>query len=398
MSGYTIIDVDSHVTELPDLWTSRAPEEIRHLVPRIEPNDEGIPTYFIGEKNLGYGPGFTATAGVGTLADPPKSYDAMHPGAYDAKARLEYMDGLGIWAMVMYPNLGGFGSQTFNHLKNSKLMLACVQIYNDWQTEWASVDSRRLLPITSLPYWDVAASVQEIHRCAAMGHRGVLFTGDPISLGQPAIGDPQWNPIWEAAVEHDLPISFHLGSGNMEAQLEEELTKTAAYGQMAAFAATTVDLFLANGKHLNELLISGVLERYPEIKFVSVESGIGWIPFLLEALDYQFLDNNVRSVRPDLKMLPSEYFARNVYACYWFEQVAPRHLIDEIGVDRILFETDFPHPTSLFADEVPRRIEGGLGHCEDSVRQKILWGNAQKLYKVESPGAEDEARLEAKTT
>ena len=130
-------------------------------------------------------------------------------------------------------------------------MLTCVQIYNDWQTEWASADSRRLLPITSLPYWDVASSVQEIHRCAAMGHKGILFTGDPISLGQPAMGDPQWNPIWEAAVEHDLPVSFHLGSGNMEAQLEEELTKTAAYGQMAAFAATTVDLFLANGKHLS---------------------------------------------------------------------------------------------------------------------------------------------------
>jgi predicted TIM-barrel fold metal-dependent hydrolase len=395
MSGYSIIDVDTHVTELPDLWTSRVPAEIRNLVPNIQSDDDGNLMYYVGEESMGYGPGAVSTAGVGNLRTPPTRYEDMHPGAYDAKARLEYMDGLGIWAMVMYPNLGGFGGQTFPKLMDPELMLTCVRTYNDWQTEWASVDARRLLPITTLPFWDVGAAAEEIRRCAAMGHRGILFTGDPVSLGQPSIGDPHWNPLWEAAVEHDLPVSFHLGSGNMEEQAQEEEAKTAAYGQMASFAAATVDLFLKNAMHLNELLISGVLVRYPEIKFISVESGIGWIPFVLEALDYQFLDNEVRKDRPDLELLPSEYFARNVYACYWFEQVAPKRLIDKVGADRVLFETDFPHPTSLFGDEVHRRIEGGLGDCEDSVRRKILWENAQKLYKVESPTAEDEARLAA---
>ena len=143
------------------------------------------------------------------------------------------------------------------------------------------------------------------------------------------------------------------------------------------------------------LLISGVLTRYPEIQFVSVESGIGWIPFALEALDYQFQDcySEVKAQRPDLELLPSEYFARNVYACYWFEQTAPQRLIDKVGADRILFETDFPHPTSIYGDDVHRRIESGLGNCEASVRRKILWENAEKLYQVEPPTAEDEARL-----
>ena len=84
----------------------------------------------------------------------------MHPGAYDAKARLKYMDEMGIWAMVMYPNVGGFGAQQFLKLGDPELMLTCVQIYNDWQTEWASADSRRLLPITSIPFWDVEAAVE----------------------------------------------------------------------------------------------------------------------------------------------------------------------------------------------------------------------------------------------
>ena len=397
MSGYTVIDSDTHVTETPDLWTSRVPEKVRHLVPRVETDADGKVQYFVNDAPMGYGPGTVSTAGVGTIKNPPTRYEDMHPASYDAKARLDYMDGLGIWAMVMYPNIGGFGAQGFLNLKDPDLMLTCVRAYNDWQTDWASADSRRLLPITSLPFWDVAASAEEIRRCAALGHRGILFTGDPIGLGQPAMGDPHWNPLWEAAVETDLSISFHLGSGNMEEMLEKEAVKTAAYGQMAAFTMTTVDLYFDNARHLNELLLSGVLARYPEIQFVSVESGIGWIPFVLESLDYQFLDNEVREQRPDLELLPSEYFARNVYACYWFEQVAPRRLVDKIGADRILFETDYPHPTSLFGDEVLERIEGGLSDCEDSVRRKILWENAEKLYKIAPPTAEDDSRLASAT-
>src|ERR1700723_3005612 len=169
--------------------------------------------------------------------------------------------------------------------------------------------------------------------------------------------------------------------------------RVATYGKMAAFTELAVDIFLRNGLQLNDLLMSGVLARYPRIKFVSVESGIGWIPFVLGALDYQFEGNSVAEEHPEFDLLPSEYFARNVYACYWFEQTAPRRLIDKIGVDNVLFETDFPHPTSLPADEVHERIKSGLSDWEESVRSKILWENAQKLYKGAGPSAEDAARL-----
>ena len=392
MNGYTIIDVDTHVTESPDLWTSRAPASMKDLVPRIETKNDGSLAWIVGGAPMLASPGLTATAGVGDFSNPPKNYEEMHPGAYDANERLKYMDKMGIWAMVMYPNVGGFGAQEFLKLNDPELMLTCVQIYNDWQTEWASADSRRLLPITSLPFWDVDAAVKEIRRCAAMGHKGILFTGDPQSLGQPFLGDAQWTPVWEVAVELDLPLSFHIGSGNMEMGLLQE--KINSYGKMAAFTELSVDIFLKNGMQLNDLIMSGVLARHPDIKFISVESGIGWIPFALEALDYQFQGNGVSKEHPEFDLLPSEYFARNVYACYWFEQVAPRRLIDKVGADNILFETDFPHPTSLYGDEVHERIKGGLSDCEESVRNKILWENGQKLYKVEEPTAQDEAKRE----
>ncbi|MDH4363950.1 MAG: amidohydrolase, partial [Acidimicrobiia bacterium] len=265
-----------------------------------------------------------------------------------------------------------------------------VQAYNDFQTEWASADSRRLLPITSTPFWDIEASVAEIRRCAAMGHKGILFTGEPQKLGQPMLGDPAWNPLWEAAVELDLPISFHIGSGNMEGGMTKEMM--ALYGNMATFTAGSVEVFLKNAIQMSDLLLSGVINRYPDLQFVSVESGIGWIPFVLEALDYQFQGNRVPDERPEFDRLPSEYFATNVYACYWFEQIAPRRLIDKVGIDRIMFETDFPHPTSLYGDEVHDRIATGLADSTPEERKAILWDNGAKLYKVEEPTADDLAR------
>ena len=126
-----------------------------------------------------------------------------------------------------------------------------------------------------------------------------------------------------------------------------------------------------------------MLPRFPDLKFVSVESGIGWIPFVLEAADHSYLE-----ARPgrssEWELLPSEYFARQVYACYWFETVAPTKLLDEIPVDNILFETDFPHPTCLYGN-VHEKIEASLAGATDEQRQRILWQNAADLYKVDAP-------------
>jgi len=392
MGAYSIIDVDTHVTETPDVWVDRVPARMRDKVPYVDRDNKGRQCWFLNGKRLSI-IGLTATAGRGDMMNWPATYDDMHPGAYDANARIKYMDDMGIWAMVMYPNVAGFGNQEFLKLEDPELMLACVEAYNDWQTDWAAADSRRLLPVTSIPFWDIEASVREVRRCAEKGHKGILFTGEPQAFGQPFMGDPHWDPLWQAAVDLGQPVSFHIGSGDMEDGLARE--KVAAYGRMSTFTSGSVNVFLKNGFQLAELLLSGIFVRFPEVQFVSVESGVGWIPFALEALDYQFIGNNVFKEHPEFDRLPSEYFKTNVYACYWFEQVAPRRLIDKIGVDRIMFETDFPHPTSLFGDEVHERIASGLGDSDDATRRKILWENGQKVYKVEEPTPADEAKVAA---
>jgi len=199
----------------------------------------------------------------------------------------------------------------------------------------------------------------------------------------PALASPHWNPLWECAQANDLPISFHIGSGEFTTN-DWTPERLELYGPGGINAQTSIGLFLENGRQITDLLFSGVLPRYPDLKFVSVESGIGFIPFLLEAADHTFAYGQVAKQRPEFKLKPSEYFARQVYGCYWFEEYAPAQMLDKIPVDNILFETDYPHPVCLFGD-VREKIEAGLGDAKPEFRRKLLFENAAKLYKIDSP-------------
>jgi uncharacterized protein len=375
-----VIDVDSHLTEPADLWTSRVPSRYVDRVPQMTSAD-GRDIWVLDGRQISV-VGMTAPAGwpkpfpagPATLAECP-------PAAYDAAARLAYLDEVGVWAQVLYPNVAGFGSQKFLSLDDDELKLLCVRAYNDFLRDWASADPRRLITIMAMPFWDVASSVTEIARGAAAGHQGILFTGEPQRFGLPFLGDPHWDPFWAAAQDAGLAIHLHIGSGDMSTSFQPD--RIAATSTAAAYAYTSTEMFLKNGLQVADLITSGVLVRFPELKFVSVESGIGWIPFVLEAADHSYLEARPER-RSEWEMLPSEYFRRQVYACYWFETVAPTKLLGEIPVDNILFETDFPHPTCLFGN-VRERIEVSLANASASDREKILWGNAAKLYGIQKP-------------
>jgi predicted TIM-barrel fold metal-dependent hydrolase len=360
-----VIDVDSHLTEPADVWTSRVPHRYVDRVPQMKRNDEGIDIWVLDGQRIST-VGMTAPAGWPTpFPSGPPTFEECPPASHDASARLSYL----------------FGSQRFLRLADEHLKLLCVRAYNDFLRDWAAADSRRLLTIMAMPFWDVAASVAEIARGAAAGHRGILFTGEPQRFGLPHLGDKHWDPLWSAAQDADLPIHFHIGSGDMETSFKPD--RVAATSTAAAYAYTSTELFLKNGLQVADLITSGVLVRFPTLKFVSVESGIGWIPFVLEAADHSYLEARPGH-RSEWDMLPSDYFRRQVYACYWFETVAPTKLLGEIPEDNVLFETDFPHPTCLFGN-IRERIDASLGNASAATREKILWGNAARLYGVEKP-------------
>jgi predicted TIM-barrel fold metal-dependent hydrolase len=143
-------------------------------------------------------------------------------------------------------------------------------------------------------------------------------------------------------------------------------------------------LYVGNARVIGNLLYSGILERFPRLQVVSVESGVGWIPFMLEALDYQLQETAPHLLGTRLSMKPSEYFRRQMYACFWFESTGLVPAIESLGVDNCMFETDFPHPTCLYPDALSR-VATVLADVDDDFRRKVLSDNASRVYSIPQP-------------
>ena len=174
---------------------------------------------------------FRAGGLEGVSAYSPWEFDEIDPAGFDPEARLQRMDEYGIAVQVLYPNLIGFKSPQFISL-GPELSLLCTQVYNDFALEWASVDPRRLVPVAMLPFWDLEASITEMERTRASGHRGVLFANKFEQIGLPHFCDPHWNPIYSAAQSLDMPINYHIGfsSSVSEALSAESVAVSRAEG------------------------------------------------------------------------------------------------------------------------------------------------------------------------
>jgi len=292
------------------------------------------------------------------------------------------MDELGIHAQVLYPNSIGLGGQNlWNSVEDKTLVRLCVEVYNDALAEVQAESGNRLLPMPIMPAWDIAACVREAQRCADMGYRGVNMTADPQDSGSPDLGDTAWDPFWEVCAGLNLPVHFHIGAsqtsltyfGTTYWPSQDNYVKPAIGG---------ASLFQNNSRLLLNSAYSGMFDRHPNLKMVSVESGIGWVPFMLEAMDYE-LEENAPKWFDKLRKRPSEYFRDNWYATFWFETGRGdlQHLIDAVGEDNVMFETDFPHPTCLHPDPVGVMRER-TASLRPETRRKVMGENAATLYRI----------------
>jgi predicted TIM-barrel fold metal-dependent hydrolase len=383
-----IIDVDSHITEPHDLWTRRAPAAYKDRVPRVEKVD-GHNTWVVDrDVQMGHS---GASSVVGKNGDKSRGIeffnwqiDDVHVASYDMQARVEVLDGFGIHAQVIYPNVAGFGNQNFMKVEDRDLRRACATIYNDAMAEIQSDTGDRILPMALMPWWNIEDSIAEVERTAGMGMRGIVMCSDPDSIGLPDLADEAWMPFWEICSDKRVPVNFHIGASETAFNMFGRASWP-SMGMRRRLALGSASLFMENSRVISNMIFSGILERFPELKVVSVESGIGWIPFMLEALDYEWSETASHEEQK-LSMPPSEYFKRQIYGCFWFEKTAPKSLVEAIGEDNLLFETDFPHPTCLYPD-----VQGYLAEVtadwSDTTRRKILQDNAAELYQVKLPAA-----------
>jgi predicted TIM-barrel fold metal-dependent hydrolase len=292
------------------------------------------------------------------------------------------MDTFGIDTQVLYPNSIGIGGQNLrNSIKDPTILELCVQLYNDAMAEVQEESGNRLLPMPIMPAWDIAGCVREAQRCAEMGYRGVNMTADPQDSGSPDLGHRAWDPFWEVCADLNLPVHFHIGAsqtalsyyGTTYWPSQDDYIKPAIGG---------ASLFQNNSRVLLNSAYSGMFDRHPNLKMVSVESGIGWVPFMLEAMDYE-LEENAPEHFHKLQKRPSEYFRSNWYATFWFENGRGdfQHLIDSVGEDTIMFETDFPHPTCLHPNPV-EMVSEQVASLRPDTQRKVMGGNAVKLYRL----------------
>jgi uncharacterized protein len=376
VSRMPVIDVDSHWTEPPDLWTSRAPKKLADRALRVRKNDAGVEQWVIEDGEVMGAVGYASIRPDGSKTMGRIAFDTfaeVHPGAIDVPPRLAYMDEHGLTMQIVYPNILGFAGNLVMRVKDLEHRAFCCTAYNDACGDMQAESRGRLLPQAVLPIWDVAAAVKELERAQdQLGLTGIVITDHTEPWGLPHLSDPHWDPLWDAAQSRGVPVNFHIGSSGT-------FRLWGSYPPARAFAALSTLAQMGNLVCIVNLISSGLLDRFPRLKFVSVESGIGWLPFMLESLDYQFVENGV----DDLKLRPTEYFQRQIYGSYWFES-NPAPAIEWIGEDNLMFETDFPHATCLYP-AVKETKERSLKGLPPRVQRKLLYENAAKVYQLSLP-------------
>ena len=381
-----VIDTDTHITEPFDLWTSRLPSKWREQAPHVAVHPDTHHHHWRVADTWLAAVGYFAYAGWDRYPpDMPWELEEVDPGAYDPIQRLTRMDEYGIYAQVLYPNLIGFEAPLFMRL-GADLSVACVRAYNDFLVDFSSADPDRFIPIAMVPFWDQDAAVAEIERCAARGFRGVLFANKYEQIGMPHFCDPAWDRIYAAAQDADLSINFHVGfasAANGNHTEEKKAASRAAFEPRVAARTTSVGI-MTNAESIAAIVTSGLCDRFPRLKFVSVESGFGYIPYLMDSLDWHWKGYGAHRQSP---MLPSEYFRRQCYGTFWFETKTLPLL--ETFPDNFMFETDYPHPTSMAPGpvspaEVPSaHIAKHFANVDPVIARKALHDNAAAVYRLE---------------
>jgi predicted TIM-barrel fold metal-dependent hydrolase len=385
-----IIDTDSHVQEPPDLWTSRVPKSVVDHVPHVKFDDElGEDMWFLDGVRL-LAPGSTAMAGHDDYPPyGPKRFSDIDPALWDPNARLAKMDEYGVHAQVLYPNVATFASKNFLASEDRSIHNLCIQVYNDFLTEFASSAPDRLLPIAAIPFWDLDLSQKELRRCYDMGHRGFMFSQDPSAFGLAALFSRHWDPLWALAEEMGMSANFHIGTAIADnpVGVSKEHDGAQELGVHVAYSMAGLKFMLANGHTLSMLVNGGVCHRFPSLNFALVESGVGWLPYALALLDWQWKGSGAAKENPD-RLLPSEYFKRQIYGSFWFEDRTAVFAIEQYP-DNMFFETDFPHPTSLCpgpASPAPHpqdHLRDTLKDLPDETVRKVLHDNPARVYHLD---------------
>jgi predicted TIM-barrel fold metal-dependent hydrolase len=359
-----MISCDSHANEPANLWRERIDAKYRDRLPRIEVDANGV-KWQVSE-------GFQRSR----LHDSNfqgEDLERNKAGA-DPEQRLKDMARDGVDAEIIFPNKGLAMWAT----PDPEFAMAQCRVYNDWAWETFGPYNDRMSPMAAIATGDLEGSIKEIERVAKMGFRGLTLPCKPIfgahDARHPNYNLPLYDPLWAVIQETGLPITFHISTGRDPRAARKD--GGAVINYVSHSLAPTVEP-VAN------MCASGVLERFPGLKFAAIECGIGWVAWALQAMDEAYKKHHMW-VWPKLKKLPSEYFHEHGYASFQEDQVGIDLAVKYNLVDNCLWANDYPHHEGSWPHSA-EAIERQMGGLNDEQRAKILGLNAARLFKFAVP-------------
>ncbi len=375
---YDVISADGHIDLIwlpTDLFTANASSQMKERMPYVVEGPKG-PEWTsrngakfglvngMGSAGREYVPGIIhrsdRMASTGLYDDGKKGIRRLT----EVDLRLKDQDRDGVQAEVLYGVLGSSG-----RLNDPEAALEMLRIYNDWLHDFCSRAPDRLVGLANLPNYNMEESVAEAMRCAKRGVRGLDIANRP---DMTPLWDEHWEPLWKFGHETGIPLHFHTIGGR-----SPDVTKFPAHVQRRIFAVHITGFQMHMSTMLMGLIFSGAPERYPNLKIVIGEAGLGWIPYVLQHMDLEWED---QFKDLDLKMKPSEYWHRQFYATYQTDPVGIE-LLKHLGEDNVMWGSDFPHPDGIWPDSQQFLTEELTG-VPAEVRRKIVRDNAVKLYRL----------------
>lgn len=365
METMKVVSADSHMTEPADLWVQRLDNKFRADAPRVikNPKPNGPAYLFVGPgiHPLAVAAAFAAGKGGNELREHMRhGYEAARPSGWDPVERLKDQDLDGIRAEVLYSTLG----IAVLSMPNVELQLACLRAYNDWMAEFCAHDPHRLIGI-GLYSLKALPDVSEIERCAKMGLKGILILASETI--DKAYSDSDFDPLWRASSDSGLPISLHK-------PLVSGMPLTPAMPTMADLQIHVIHVV---EQCITRLVYGGVLDRFPNLKIVSAENDVGWIPNWVNRLDHVF--SKVANAK-QLPLKPSEYVRRNVWATFQDDPLGARTW-EIFGADNYMWASDFPHADSTFPNS-QKVIRENFAGVPEKITQAIVFDNANRLYNM----------------
>lgn len=366
-----LISVDDHTVEPPDMFKNHLSKKYIDDAPRLVHNEDGSDTWQFRDTII---PNVALNAVAGRPKEEyglePQGLDEIRPGCYNVDERIKDMNAGGILASICFPSFPGFAGRLFA-TEDHDFSIALVQAYNDWHIEeWCGAYPARFIPMAIPVIWDAEECAKEVRRVAKKGVHALTFTENPAAMGYPSFHNDYWKPLWDALCDTNTVMNVHIGSSG-------RLAITAPDAPMdVMITLQPMNIVQAAA----DLLWSKPIKEYPDLKIALSEGGTGWIPYFLERADRTYEMHSTWTHQDFKGKLPSEVFREHFLTCFISDKVGVA-LRNEIGIDNICWEADYPHSDSMWPG-APEELWDvlSLNNVPDDEINKMSYQNAMRWY------------------